>query len=125
MIKLLLLISIALLTEFSFAAIIKSAKLDDSKKNIIIEVEYSGGCKKHDFSIQLTPCSRSHPAQCSAELIDKTQDDHCEAYITTTIIIALAQYKLSDPAFKNATLTINGDINKSTNKVSNVSVKLP
>ncbi len=33
----------------SFAATLHSAKLDAAKKNILVDVSYGGGCKKHTF----------------------------------------------------------------------------
>jgi hypothetical protein len=108
----------------SFSATVKSAKLDDAKKNILIDVMYGGGCGKHDFSLQVNSCMESYPVQCSAQLVHVT-NDHCEALIHTTVVIPLAQYKLDTQYFKQGSLQILGDVDWQTNKASSAVVRLP
>lgn len=80
-------IAIAILTfmaNHSFGVTVKSAKLDSSKNSILIDVTYSGGCGEHDFSLKLKNCRELSPVQCSAELIETT-NDACELAINETI----------------------------------------
>lgn len=115
---------LSLIATQSFGAAIKSAKLDDSKKNILIHVTYSGGCGKHEFSLKLDGCFESYPVQCSAQLIEKTEDT-CEALIADTVVIPLEQYELNEDYYKNGSLKITGDKDWNTNKPSQATITLP
>lgn len=108
----------------SLGAIVKSAKLDASGANILIDVVYGGGCAKHDFMLKLDGCYESYPVQCEAKLIDQTVD-YCEALISDTVVIPLAKYGLNDSYYQRGSLTITGDIDFETKKPSVVKVKLP
>jgi len=122
--KMFLVSVLSLMAAQSFGATVKSAKLDASKKNILIDVTYGGGCGKHEFSLEVGGCLESYPVQCGAQLVHKT-DDICEAMISETIIISLEKEKLTDSYYKGASLTITGDLDWQTNKASKVFVKLP
>lgn len=122
------LITLALLVS-SFSAVaaeVKSAKLDASKKNILVDVSYGGGCKKHTFSLQLGSCMESYPVQCSAKLVESIEGgfDGCEALKYETVVFNLKQYGLTDSYFSKGSLTISGDKNFS-GKVSSATVRLP
>ncbi len=108
------------------AAEVKSAKLDSSKKNILVDVVYGGGCKEHVFTLELGPCLESYPVQCSAKLVEKTIGglDFCEALISETVVISRKKYGLDDSYFKGAKLTITGD-RGFTGEPSSAVVRLP
>ncbi|NJM09747.1 MAG: hypothetical protein HC883_02295 [Bdellovibrionaceae bacterium] len=122
--KAFVLVFVSFLASQSFGATVKSAKLDASKKNILIDVVYGGGCGKHDFSLEVGLCFESSPVSCTAELIHKT-DDTCEALIGDTIVISLKKAGLTGSYYEGASLTITGDLDWETNKPSKVTVKLP
>lgn len=115
---------LSLMATQSFGATVKSAKLDASEKNILIDVTYSGGCGKHDFSLKIGGCLESYPVRCSAQLVHKT-DDACEAMISETIVISLEKAGLTDSYYESASLTITGDKDWQTNKASQANVRLP
>lgn len=121
--KLFSILILGTITTQSFGATVKLAKLDSSKKNILIDVVYSGGCGKHDFTLKLEGCAESFPVQCSAQLIEKT-DDFCEALISSTVVISLEEYKLNDSYYERASLKITGDKDE-TGKSSSATVRLP
>lgn len=108
------------------AAEVVSAKLDASKKNILVDVRYGGGCKEHDFSLKLGACMESYPVQCSAELVETIEGgfDMCEALIHETVVFPLKKFGLTDSYFKGGSLTITGDINQ-TGKPSKATIRLP
>lgn len=108
----------------SFSATVKSVELDEQKENLLIGVVYGGGCGNHEFSLKLGSCLETYPVQCSAELIEQT-DDTCEALIYNTITIPLSKYNLSDSYFKGGTLRITGDLDWKTNQPSQASIQLP
>ncbi len=100
------------LSSFStFAATVHSAKLDASKKNILVDVSYGGGCKKHTFTLKMGACLETYPVQCSAELVEKTIGgfDACEAIVGQTVTINLAKYRLDEAYFTRGSLAITGD----------------
>ena len=99
---------VTLLASETFAATIRAARIDDSGRNILIDVTYGGGCGKHDFSLKLHACLESYPVQCSADLIEKT-NDVCEALVSSQVSINLHQYGLDDRYFSRGTLKITGD----------------
>lgn len=115
---------IGLVNANAFAAYVKSAKLDAQKKNILVDVSYGGGCGDHEFSLQVGECLETFPAQCSAKLIEKT-NDNCEALISATVTISLEQYGLTDSYYQRASLTIMGDKNEQTNNPTSATVRLP
>lgn len=115
------------LTLNAEAAQVVGAKLDASKKNILVDVIYAGGCKIHTFS--LLPdlrCLGSHPLQCNARLMEEIEggSDTCEAIIHDTAVIGLAEAGLDNPYYQGATLTIRG-ARSFTGKDTSASVELP
>ncbi len=109
----------------SFAAKVRSARMDQSNTHILIDVTYAGGCSEHKFALKLDDhCLESSPVQCTAELVESTNDG-CEALIGETISISLEEAGLNDPYFAGASLTILGDLDWQTNKPSSVQVTLP
>lgn len=106
-----LIAGLALLSSFStFAAQVVSAKLDANEENILLNVRYGGGCKKHVFTIQLQGCAESMPVQCRAKLIEKTEGgfDGCEALISQTVVINLKAAGLDEEYYQEGSLTITG-----------------
>ena len=117
----------ALVTLFSvqsFGAVIRSAKLDASKKNILIDVTYGGGCGKHDFTLEVHGCAETFPVQCQADLVEKT-NDMCEALVGTTVVLSIAEAKVNTRYYEGGNLTILGDQNWQTKKRSSATVILP
>lgn len=108
------------------AAEVVSAKLDASKKNLLVDVRYGGGCKKHTFELQVGGCLESMPVQCSAKLVEKVEGgfDPCEAIIGDTVVFNLKKYGLADSYYSKGKLTITGDKNF-TGKPSTATVTLP
>jgi hypothetical protein len=115
---------VTLFAAQAHSAMIRSAKLDSSKRNLVIDVTYGGGCGKHDFTLQVGGCLESYPVRCTAELIEKT-NDMCEALVSTTVVINLAEEKLNDHYYKGGSLTILGDQDWQTKKRSQATVVLP
>ncbi|MEZ0391810.1 MAG: hypothetical protein ACAH59_06315 [Pseudobdellovibrionaceae bacterium] len=89
----------------SQATEIRGARLDATGKNVLIDVSYGGGCENHEFSLKLKGCFESYPVQCQADLVHLTED-HCEAYISETISINLAQSGIQGGYYFNGSLTI-------------------
>jgi len=116
--------ALTLMTANSFGAAVKSAKLDASLKNILIDVTYGGGCAKHEFKLEIGACLESFPVQCSAKLTDNTVDN-CEALLMETVSISLESAGLNDPYYQGASITIFGDVDWQTNQPSKATVKLP
>ncbi len=108
------------------AAEVKSAKLDSSKKNILVDVVYGGGCKKHVFALEVGACLESMPVQCTAKLVETTigGPDFCEALISETVVLPLKKYGLNDSYYAGGKLTITGD-RGFTGEPSQATVRLP
>jgi hypothetical protein len=123
--KSLLTISFLLFTFKTHAAVVHSAKLDAGGQNILVEVSYGGGCKKHDFSLDLGGCFETFPVRCEAKLVDNTTGDFCEAIVPATAVFPLKQYGLTDKYFSRGSLTIYGDLDWQTKKPSSATVHLP
>lgn len=103
------------------AANILSARLDADQKNILMDVAYSGGCKKHTFKLKLHDvCLETYPVQCGADLIEEIEDevDVCQRFIHEQVSVKLKTHKLHDEYYRGARLTIFGDR-------SSASLKLP
>ncbi len=117
---------LALSSLSSFAATVHSAKLDASKKNILVDVSYGGGCKKHSFSLKIFTCQESYPVTCFANLIEKVEGgfDACEAIISETVTLELAKYRLDEAYYSRGTLLILGD-NNIDGKPSVTAIGLP
>jgi len=119
-------LAFALSSLSSFGATVHSAKLDALKENVLVDVSYGGGCKKHTFSLKLSGCQETYPVSCKAKLIEHIEGgfDMCEAIISETVKINLRKYDLVDSYFRNGTLTIIGDMNMN-GKPSSATVILP
>lgn len=116
---------LSLMASSSFAAQVKSAKLDASRKNILVEVVYGGGCGEHNFSLKMNGCLESMPVQCTAQIVDDNTTDACEALVHTTAVISLKENKLTSDYFQGASLTILGDRDWETKQASKATVRLP
>ncbi len=117
-----LIAGLLLTTSFStFAAEVTGAKLDANEKNILIDVRYGGGCKKHTFTLQMQGCAESMPVQCRAKLVEKIEGgiDACEALIGQTVVINIAKAGLNEEYYQEGSLTISGDAD------SKATVRLP
>lgn len=103
----------ALLPSFASGAEIRSGSLDESRGVITLDVIYSGGCKKHDFELDLQLCRESFPVQCEAKLVDKTTDDYCEALVARQVTFSLKDEGLLDKYYSGGSLRITGDAQSS------------
>lgn len=109
----LLVIAMVMFSLSAFAGMVKSAQLDDSQENILVDVVYVGGCQEHKFTFKLNPtCLESMPVQCSGVMIESIQGgfDPCEALITKTVKVNLQKHNLTDSYFAGASLIISGDV---------------
>ncbi len=119
-------IVLAMSSLSSFAATVHSAKIDSLKENLLIDVSYGGGCKKHTFTLKVSGCQETYPVSCKAKLIEKTVGgfDACEALISETVKMNLADLRMNDSYFANGSLTITGDMDMN-GKPSSATVTLP
>lgn len=120
-------VTVALLSLMSvqaLAALVKSAELDESKTNLLIDVFYAGGCGDHEFSLNIEGCLETFPPMCRALLVHKTKDT-CDQVVTKTIVISLQKSGLAKPYYKSASLRIIGDIDWSTGQPTHATVDLP
>jgi hypothetical protein len=122
--KLLAVVAITVVTSTTFAAKVRSARLDQSKQNILIDVTYGGGCGEHKFTLKVGGCLESAPVQCGAQLIEET-DDYCEGLIGETISISLQEAGLTGAYYSNASLTIFGDLDSTGNERTQANITLP
>lgn len=125
--KTLILAATLVLSSFTAqAAEVLSATLDAAGKNILVDVSYGGGCKKHTFSLKVGGCLESMPVQCTAILVETIEGgvDFCEAIIHTTAKINLKKAGLSGSYYKKASLKIVGDKNF-RGETSQATVTLP
>jgi len=68
---------------------IKSAEIEGN--DLLLEVEYSGGCARHDFKFVGSPAlSKSLPPQRAVRLIHKNGGDECESWVNRTIRVDLS-----------------------------------
>ncbi len=111
--KALILISIlfTLPNEVS-AAVVKKATLNLRAKSIEVDLVYSGGCKEHKFELQMEGCLESMSVQCTANILDTTTDDYCEALVGKRVSFSLEEYNLNNEYFRGASIRIQGE-NKS------------
>lgn len=72
-----------------------------------MQVVYGGGCKTHQFELQMDLCMESFPVQCRARLVDLTTDDFCEAMISKTVTFSLRELGLLDSYYQRASLEIS------------------
>ncbi len=87
------------LSSSSFAVTLLSARLDNSKNEILVDVAYNGGCASHDFVLSVDRKTLK------ATLTDNTTDG-CEAELLTQLRFPLADHGLNDPQYAGRTLTI-------------------
>ena len=68
---------------------VASAAIDGHR--LTIEVSYSGGCRRHDFTLVISKSFReSDPVQLPAVLVHDANGDPCEAYPTESRVFDLA-----------------------------------
>jgi hypothetical protein len=115
---------LVLISNYSSAAIVKSASVDEKGENLLVEVTYSGGCGAHRFNLKYDGCFATTPAACEVMLVEKTKD-FCEKLIHETLTFSLTTYKLNELPFKGSLLTIFGAFDLSSKAPSRVSVQLP
>jgi hypothetical protein len=108
--KALLLITLFLSLPVSTeAAEIVGGKFYSSEGIIELQVRFAGGCKEHRFELQMKGCFESLPVKCTAQLVDLTTDDFCEAIVGQTIRLSTAQYGLQSEYYRGASIRILGD----------------
>ncbi len=90
------------------AASVRSAKYDAKTEIITVEVTYAGGCKEHKFKLRMNACMETYPVQCSADLVDLTKGDFCEALVSKTVTFKAGDYGLLDSYYDNGSLEIIG-----------------
>lgn len=122
----LILLAFSLCAFQAGAAEVRGARLDANKKNLLIDVTYGGGCAKHTFKLAVGACRESFPVSCDAVLIEKISGgvDLCEAIISETVKINLKRAGLTDPYYRQGSLTIFGD-QMFNGETSQATVKLP
>lgn len=107
------------------AAVVKSAKLDSKHQNILIDVNYVGGCgDEPQFTLKLGVCRANDTVHCLAQLV-QSSELICDKLVAKTVAIPLAQYGLDSLQFQGADLTIFGDKDWLINQPSQVTVQLP
>lgn len=92
------------------AAEVMSAALDKTGKNILVQVNYGGGCAEHRFSWSAKPCYRDahQTLVCPVELIHQTTDG-CEAYIEQTLSFSLKKFGFDRAEYVGALIMVFGD----------------
>lgn len=92
------------------AAEVLSAKVNPAKKTVSVSVRYGGGCKKHDFKLEMVQgCRESYPVQCDYQIVDLTTGDYCEAIVGATPEFTFAELGWDGSYFNGAMITIFGD----------------
>jgi hypothetical protein len=72
--------------------LIQSAEIKND--NLILNVNYSGGCKTHIFKLIIsTAIAKSNPPQTRMFLSHYGNSDFCEAYISEELVFDLTTYK--------------------------------
>lgn len=110
-------LSALMMPSLAIAAEVRSGYVDEARGLLTLEVVYSGGCKKHDFALELQLCRETFPVQCEAKLVDNTNDDFCEALVSEQVTFSLKAEGLSDPYYSRGSLRISGDRNTSVDVV--------
>jgi len=87
------------------AAQVKSATYNAYEDLIELEVQYSGGCHEHQFTLELGGCAESYPAQIHAKLIDQSEVDACDAIMFRKVTFPASVLDQCRPAY----VTIEGD----------------
>lgn len=103
------LLVVSLLCSYSaLAASVTGARV--SGNTLEVDVRYGGGCKEHKFKLEKSGyCLESSPVQCSANVVDLTTGDFCEALISETVTFDLNKEGYGDSYFSGARLTLLGD----------------
>jgi hypothetical protein len=79
-----------------------------SGDSLILEVQYGGGCKEHDFDMFTNRLwMKSMPPQLNLFLEHENHDDHCRALLTETIVFDLKNCRY--PGGNTVMVIINGD----------------
>ena len=108
-----LLLSFLIFSMFSAeAAEIIAVRLDTTQENILIDMNYWGGCRPRKFSLKMNEtCKMSKPVQCQAHLEQETIGlDTCEGGIMHgTAVINLEAAGLKTAYYEGAELTIYGE----------------
>ena len=74
-----------------------------------IEVEYSGGCKDHDFDlIGSAAIMKSLPAQRGIELVHKLSDDTCRELVTEELEFDISEFAYQKEDGSEIMLLLNG-----------------
>lgn len=115
----LILITFCLFASTEALLRIKSGQFNSSTNTIDFIVQYSGGCKDHQFELKIGKCRESFPVQCDAQLIDLVTDDFCKALIVENVSINLHDAGLDDSYYQGASLRIQNADN------SNIIITLP
>ena len=75
-----------------------------------VYITYGGGCREHEFSLQLEDCDTTLPARASAQVLDTGLDDHCGGRYRRIL-----QYDMRNLTCRPAFLTVRGtDTSKQT-----------
>ena len=77
-------------------------------KSIDLNVEYGGGCFKHQFQFRIGACRESYPVQCDTVLIDLTPNDQCASMSRRKVSFKLDDVGLNTSYYSGATITIQG-----------------
>ena len=77
-------------------------------KSIDLNVEYGGGCFKHQFQLRIGACRESYPVQCDAVLIDLTPNDQCARMSRRKVSFKLDDVGLNTSYYSGAKITIQG-----------------
>ncbi len=99
-------------SEGSDPFVINSVSINDNELKMFIEVSYSGGCEKHQFSLVWPEVIVTvYPPNFSIILNHNANGDTCEAWLTKTLVIDLQDdtLRLSDQEIRDMIVTvING-----------------
>ena len=80
-------------------------------KSLDFDVEYDGGCFKHQFQLQMGACRESFPVQCDAVLIDLTPNDQCASVNRRKVSFKLHSIGLNTSYYAGAKIKIQGSQN--------------
>lgn len=75
-----------------------------------MNVGFPGGCKTHQFELQLQGCYETFPVRCQARLVDLTTDDFCEAFVTQPVSFGLKELGLLDSYYQRGSLEITASV---------------
>ncbi len=72
-------------------------KMEEKNGWLLLEVNYSGGCRDHEFTlIHQGAYKESMPPQLDVLLAHNSNEDHCRAFITQKLAIPLKELKYSE-----------------------------